>query len=67
MGSGIAQVVAASGLGVTVVDVDDAAIERGLARIARGLEKAGADVAGGALADHRLDEPRGGRGGRPTT
>ena len=44
MGSGIAQVVAASGLAVTVVDVDDAAIERGLARIARGLEKAEADV-----------------------
>jgi 3-hydroxybutyryl-CoA dehydrogenase len=44
MGSGIAQVVAASGLGVTIVEVDEAAIERGLGRIARGLEKAGADV-----------------------
>jgi len=45
MGSGIAQVVAASGLRVTVVEVDEATIERGLARIARGLEKAEADVA----------------------
>jgi 3-hydroxybutyryl-CoA dehydrogenase len=44
MGSGIAQVVATSGLGVTIVEVDEAAIERGLQRIARGLEKAGADV-----------------------
>jgi 3-hydroxybutyryl-CoA dehydrogenase len=44
MGSGIAQVVAASGLSVTIVEVDEAAIERGLGRIARGLERAGADV-----------------------
>ena len=44
MGSGIAQVVAASGLDVTIVEVDEAAIERGLARIARGLEKAGTDA-----------------------
>jgi 3-hydroxybutyryl-CoA dehydrogenase len=44
MGSGIAQVVATSGLDVTIVEVDEAAIERGLARIARGLEKADADV-----------------------
>jgi 3-hydroxybutyryl-CoA dehydrogenase len=44
MGSGIAQVVAASGFSVTIVEVDEAAIERGLGRIARGLEKAGADA-----------------------
>jgi len=69
MGSGIAQVVAASGLGVTVVEVDEAAIERGLARIARGLEKADADVSdvlsritgstslegAGAAADHVIE------------
>lgn len=44
MGSGIAQVVASSGLSVTIVEVDEAAIERGLGRISRSLEKAGADV-----------------------
>lgn len=43
MGSGIAQVVAAAGLDVTIVEVDDAAIARGLERIERGLEKAGDD------------------------
>lgn len=43
MGSGIAQVVASAGLQVTIVDVDEAAIERGLRRIDRGLEKAGGD------------------------
>jgi 3-hydroxybutyryl-CoA dehydrogenase len=40
MGSGIAQVVAQAGLRVTIVEVDDAAIERGLRRIDRGLERA---------------------------
>jgi 3-hydroxybutyryl-CoA dehydrogenase len=40
MGSGIAQVVAQAGFTVTVVEVDEAAIERGMARIGRGLERA---------------------------
>jgi 3-hydroxybutyryl-CoA dehydrogenase len=40
MGSGIAQVVAQAGLRVTIVDVDDAALERGVRRIERGLERA---------------------------
>ena len=44
MGSGIAQVIASAGLSVTIVDVDEDAIERGLRRIERGLEKAGADA-----------------------
>ena len=39
MGNGIAQVVAQSGLQVTVVDVDDAALERARQRIARSLER----------------------------
>ncbi|MBM3679552.1 MAG: 3-hydroxyacyl-CoA dehydrogenase family protein [Actinobacteria bacterium] len=39
MGSGIVQVVAAAGFQVTIVEVDEAAIERGLKRIERGLEK----------------------------
>ena len=39
MGNGIAQVVAQSGLQVTVVDVDDAALERAHQRIARSLER----------------------------
>jgi 3-hydroxybutyryl-CoA dehydrogenase len=43
MGSGIAQVVAQAGFQVTIVEIDDAAIERGLKRIERGLEKAGDD------------------------
>ena len=41
MGSGIAQVVATAGLQVTIVELDEAAIERGLRRIDRGLEKLG--------------------------
>jgi 3-hydroxybutyryl-CoA dehydrogenase len=45
MGSGIAQVVATAGFQVTVVEVDDAMIERGLKRIERGLEKAGGETA----------------------
>ena len=43
MGSGIAQVVAGAGLDVTVVELDEAALERGLGRIERGLERAGDD------------------------
>jgi 3-hydroxybutyryl-CoA dehydrogenase len=45
MGSGIAQVVATAGFQVTIVEVDEATIERGLKRIERGLEKAGSDTA----------------------
>ena len=45
MGSGIAQSIASAGLSVTIVDIDDASLERGLRRIERGLEKAGADAA----------------------
>jgi 3-hydroxybutyryl-CoA dehydrogenase len=40
MGSGIAQVVAQAGFRVTVVEMDDAAVERGMRRIERGLERA---------------------------
>jgi 3-hydroxybutyryl-CoA dehydrogenase len=40
MGSGIAQVVASAGFEVTIVEIDQAAIDRGLTRIERGLEKA---------------------------
>jgi 3-hydroxybutyryl-CoA dehydrogenase len=43
MGSGIAQVVAGAGLEVTVVEPDGAALERGLGRIERGLERSGDD------------------------
>lgn len=39
MGSGIAQVVATAGLRVTIVEVDQGGIERGLKRIERGLER----------------------------
>jgi 3-hydroxybutyryl-CoA dehydrogenase len=39
MGHGIAQVAAQSGLEVTLVDVDPAALERGLAGIGRGLDR----------------------------
>ena len=45
MGSGIAAVVAAAGLNVTIVELDDAAIERGLRRVERGLEKLGGEGA----------------------
>jgi 3-hydroxybutyryl-CoA dehydrogenase len=45
MGSGIAQVVATAGFQVTIVEVDEAMIERGLKRIERGLEKAGGETA----------------------
>jgi 3-hydroxybutyryl-CoA dehydrogenase len=43
MGSGIAQVVAGAGLDVTVVELDGSALERGLGRIERGLERSGDD------------------------
>lgn len=39
MGSGIAQVCATHGFGVTLIDVDQGALERALAGIARSLEK----------------------------
>ena len=39
MGSGIAQVCAAAGLDVSLVDVSDAALDRGMASIAAGLER----------------------------
>ncbi|MCW3001023.1 MAG: 3-hydroxyacyl-CoA dehydrogenase family protein [Conexibacter sp.] len=39
MGSGIAQVVATAGLQVTMVDVDEAAVQRGRRRVERGLDK----------------------------
>ena len=61
MGSGISQVVAAAGFQVTIVEVDEATIERGLKRIERGLEKAGGRDGRGAGADQRLDGPRDGR------
>src|SRR5262245_47255310 len=48
MGSGIAQVGATAGLGVVLVDVDGAALERGLRRLDRGLERA---VERGRLSD----------------
>src|SRR5207247_8746432 len=41
MGSGIAQVCAAAGLDVSLVDVSDAALDRGTASIAAGLERQG--------------------------
>ena len=59
MGSGIAQVVATAGLRVTIVEVDDAATERGLQRIGRGLEKAGLEadeVLGRILSSTSLEE-----------
>ena len=39
MGSGISQVVAQAGFQVTMVEIDDAALDRGLARIDRSLER----------------------------
>ena len=39
MGSGISQVVAQAGFQVTMVELDDAALDRGLARIDRSLER----------------------------
>src|SRR5215472_212704 len=45
MGNGIAQVVAGAGLRVTIVEADAAAVERGLGRIERGLERRAEDPA----------------------
>ena len=39
MGSGIAQVAACAGLSVTMVDINDQAVQRGQATIARSLAK----------------------------
>ena len=39
MGNGIAQVVAASGIGVVMTDINDAALKRGLDAIGKGLER----------------------------
>jgi 3-hydroxybutyryl-CoA dehydrogenase len=39
MGSGIAQVVAQAGLQVTIVEIDQTSIDRGLARISRALDR----------------------------
>jgi 3-hydroxybutyryl-CoA dehydrogenase len=56
MGSGIAQVIAQAGLDVTIFDVDEAALDRGVGRIERGLgrmverEKITADDAAAAVA-----------------
>jgi 3-hydroxybutyryl-CoA dehydrogenase len=57
MGNGIAQVVAAAGLRVTIVDLDQAALDRGLRRIERSM---GRLVAGGKLeeADARAARER---------
>jgi 3-hydroxybutyryl-CoA dehydrogenase len=69
MGSGIAQVAAAAGFRVTIVEVDDAGVERGLRRIERGLARLGEDAdtvrgriaastdleAAGAEADHVIE------------
>jgi 3-hydroxybutyryl-CoA dehydrogenase len=55
MGSGIAQVVATAGLTVTLVDVDDASLERGIARIERGL---GRMVERGKLSQEERDAIR---------
>ena len=68
MGSGVAQVVAGAGLRVTIVEVDQAALDRGLARIERGLERRGEEPAvrerisastdleaAGAEADHVIE------------
>jgi 3-hydroxybutyryl-CoA dehydrogenase len=67
MGSGIAQVVAGAGLRVTIVEADEAAVERGLGRIERGLARRGEEAvrerisastdleASGAAADHVIE------------
>src|SRR6266702_4662936 len=39
MGSGIAQVAAVAGLGVTLIEVSDAAVEKGLDRVRGNLQK----------------------------
>ena len=65
MGSGIAQVVATAGLDVTIVELDEAALERGVGRIERGLAKAGDD--GTARARSRPRPRSRTRSPRPTT
>jgi 3-hydroxybutyryl-CoA dehydrogenase len=55
MGNGIAQVVARSGLRVTLVDVDDAALERALSRVERSLARA---VSSGKLSQEDADATR---------
>src|SRR4051794_6673184 len=56
MGNGIAQVVARSGLRVTLVDVDDAALERAVSRIERSLARV---VSSGKLSQEDADATRG--------
>ena len=70
MGSGIAAGRRARpGFEVTIVEVDDAAIERGLRRIERGLEKLGGARSAGECARADLVVHRASRrpGPRPTT
>jgi 3-hydroxybutyryl-CoA dehydrogenase len=55
MGSGISQVVAQAGFDVTIVDLDEAAIERGLGRISRSLDRL---VASGKLDQPQADDAR---------
>src|SRR3954451_9202464 len=56
MGNGIAQVVARSGLRVTLVDVDAAALERAVSRIERSLARV---VSSGKLSQEDADATRG--------
>lgn len=62
MGSGIAHVVAHAGFRATIVEVDDASIERGLKRIERWLEKAGDDGSARARLSGSTDLEEAGRG-----
>jgi 3-hydroxybutyryl-CoA dehydrogenase len=55
MGSGIAQVVAQAGLNVTIVEVDQGAIDRGLGRIERNLARS---VERERLTEEQADETR---------
>ena len=71
MGSGIAQVVAQAGFDVTIVEVDEAAID---ARARADRARASAEVERERIsrgaprgADLGVDEPRGGCGATPTT
>jgi len=52
MGSGIAQIAAMAGLDVTLIDVSDAAVEKGLGAVARNLSRM---VAGGKMAEAEKD------------
>ena len=67
MGSGIAQVVATAGLHVTIVEVDEAAIERGPEADRARAREGGRRDGRGAGADLGLDEPRDGGARTPTT